>query len=55
MLDSKKLNKGASSDINKVQREDEFVAKHVQKGIKSSFYKARRFSPIREKSVHHFS
>jgi choline monooxygenase len=54
VLDPTKLDKGASGDIDKVQREDEFVVEHVQKGVKSSFYKAGRFSPTREKGVHHF-
>jgi choline monooxygenase len=54
VLDPSKLNKGASGDIDKVQHEDEFVVEHVQKGIKSSFYKAGRFSPTREQGVHHF-
>jgi choline monooxygenase len=54
MYDSSKLNKGASGDIDKVQREDEFVVEQVQKGVKSSFYKAGRFSPTREQGVHHF-
>jgi choline monooxygenase len=26
----------------------------VHKGVKSSFYKAGRFSPTREQGVHHF-
>ena len=48
------LNKGAGNDIDKVEREDEFVVENVQKGVKSSFYKAGRFSPTREQGVHHF-
>ena len=54
VLDPTKLDRGASGDIDKVQREDEFVVEHVQKGVRSSFYKAGRFSPTREKGVHHF-
>lgn len=49
-----KLNKGPAGDIDNVQREDEFVVYHVQKVIRSSFYKAGRFSPTREQVVHHF-
>ena len=54
VYDVSNLNKGASGDIDKVQREDEFVVENVQKGVKSSFYKAGRFSPTREQGVHHF-
>lgn len=54
VLDPTKLNQGASQDIDKVQREDEFVVENVQKGVRSSFYKAGRFSPTREQGVHHF-
>lgn len=54
VLDPTKLNQGASQDIDKVQREDEFVVELVQKGVRSSFYKAGRFSPTQEKGVHHF-
>ena len=49
-----KLDKGAGSGLEKVEREDEFVVEHVQKGVRSSFYKAGRFSPTREQGVHHF-
>lgn len=52
--DPKKMNKGAGNDLEKVEREDEFIVESVQKGVNSSFYKAGRFSPKREKGVHHF-
>ena len=52
--DSGKLGKGAGNDLDKVEKEDEFVVENVQKGIRSSFYKAGRFSPKMEKGVHHF-
>jgi choline monooxygenase len=54
VLDPSKLDKGAGSDLEKVEREDEFVVENVQKGVRSSFYKAGRFSPNKEKGVHHF-
>tara|TARA_B110000003_G_scaffold42848_2_gene40222 strand:+ start:30618 stop:31700 length:1083 start_codon:yes stop_codon:yes gene_type:complete len=54
IYDSSKLNKGAGSNLEKVEKEDEFVVQNVQKGIQSSFYKNGRFSPTREKGVHHF-
>ena len=54
VYDPSKLDKGAGSALEKVEREDEFVVENVQKGVNSSFYKAGRFSPKREKGVHHF-
>ncbi len=54
VFDGSKLNKGAGSNLEKVEKEDEFVVENVQKGVLSSFYKAGRFSPTREKGVHHF-
>ncbi|MFK5889577.1 MAG: SRPBCC family protein [Flavobacteriaceae bacterium] len=54
VYDPSKLDKGAGSALDKVQREDEFVVENVQKGVRSSFYKAGRFSPTREQGVHHF-
>lgn len=54
VYDPSKLDAGAGADIEKVEREDEFVVENVQRGVNSSFYKAGRFSPTREKGVHHF-
>ena len=54
VYDPEKLGKGAGTDLEKVEREDEFVVENVHKGILSSFYKTGRFSPTREKGVHHF-
>ena len=39
---------------DKTEREDEFVVESVHKGLKSRFYPGGRFSPSREKGVHHF-
>ena len=49
-----KLNAGAGALLDKVEREDEFVVEGVHKGLKSRFYTNGRFSPTREKGVHHF-
>ncbi|MGB5386022.1 MAG: SRPBCC family protein, partial [Eudoraea sp.] len=54
VYDTSKLDKGAGSQLDKVEIEDEAVVEGVQKGIRSHFYKAGRFSPSREKGVHHF-
>lgn len=45
---------GKDSFAEKVEREDEYVVESVQKGMKSRFYDTGRFSPNREKGVHHF-
>jgi len=52
--DSTKLDQGAGSGLDKVELEDEEVVEGVQTGIRSKFYQAGRFSPSREKGVHHF-
>ena len=54
VFDKTKLNKGASGDLGKVEKEDEFVVQNVQKGINSAFYKSGRYSATKEKGVHHF-
>lgn len=54
IYDPEKLETGAGSLLDKVEREDEFVVEGVQKGVNSNFYKAGRYSPSREKGVHHF-
>jgi len=54
VYDESKLNAGAGALLDKVEREDEFVVEGVHKGLQSRFYKAGRFSPTREKGVHHF-
>tara|TARA_Y100001968_G_scaffold157036_1_gene143481 strand:- start:351 stop:1436 length:1086 start_codon:yes stop_codon:yes gene_type:complete len=54
VFDKSKLNMGASGDLDKVEMEDEYVVQNVQKGVNSSFYKTGRFSPTKEKGVHHF-
>jgi choline monooxygenase len=52
--DESKLEKGAGSNLNKVEMEDEEVVEHVQKGIKSRFYHHGRYSVTREQGTHHF-
>lgn len=52
--DASKLERGAGSQLDKVEREDESVVEDVQRGIRSSFYTAGRYSPGREQGTHHF-
>ena len=54
VFDESKLETGAGALLDKVEREDEFVVEGVQKGISSKFYNTGRFSPSKERGVHHF-
>lgn len=47
-------NKGAGSDLDKVELEDEEVVENVQKGVRSRFYSHGRYSATREQGTHHF-
>jgi choline monooxygenase len=46
--------KGAGSNLDKVEMEDEEIVENVQKGILSRFYKHGRYSVTRESGTHHF-
>lgn len=46
--------RGSGADVHQVQLEDEVVVHSVQAGVRSRFYRHGRFSPRREKGVHHF-
>jgi choline monooxygenase len=48
------FNKGAGSQLDVVEMEDEEVVEAVQKGIRSRFYNQGRYSVTREKGIHHF-
>jgi len=52
--DETKLEHGAGSILDKVEREDEDIVEKVQKGVSSRFYKHGRYSPKMEKGIHHF-
>ena len=54
VLDETKLDSGAGSGLDKVEKEDEFVVEGVHKGLNSRYYSTGRFSPTMEKGVHHF-
>lgn len=54
VLDESKLDRGAGGDLDRVEREDESVVEAVQKGIRSRFYNAGRYSPTQEQGTHHF-
>jgi choline monooxygenase len=48
------FDRGAGSDLNRVELEDEEVVEAVQKGIRSRFYRHGRYSVTREQGTHHF-
>jgi len=52
--DENKLRQGAGADLHQVEMEDEDIVQHVQKGIRSRFYKHGRYSVKRETGTHHF-
>ncbi len=54
MWQEDKYDKGAGSDLDKVELEDEEIVQNVQKGIVSRFYNQGRYSVTREQGTHHF-
>ena len=52
--DASKLDAGAGSSLDRVEREDESVVEAVQRGLRSSIYERGRYSPTREQGTHHF-
>ena len=52
--DASLLDSGAGAGLDRVEMEDEAIVEAVQKGVRSRFYRRGRFSPTRERGVHHF-
>ena len=52
--DESKLDRGAGAGLDRVEAEDEAIVEAVQKGVRSRLYKHGRYSPSRERGVHHF-
>lgn len=52
--DESKREEGAGTNLDAVEMEDEAVVEAVQQGIQSRIYKRGRYSPKRERGVHHF-
>lgn len=52
--DASRLDRGAGSGLDRVEREDEAVVESVQRGVRSRLYRRGRYSPTREQGVHHF-
>jgi len=52
--DASKLEQGAGAGLDTVEMEDEEIVRAVQRGVRSRFYHHGRYSPTRERGVHHF-
>jgi choline monooxygenase len=52
--DASKLETGAGAALDRVEAEDEAVVEAVQRGVRSRLYNRGRYSPTRERGVHHF-
>jgi choline monooxygenase len=52
--DPARLDRGAGSGLDRVEREDEAVVESVHRGLASRIYRRGRYSPAREQGVHHF-
>jgi choline monooxygenase len=48
------LGKGAGGDLDKVELEDQDIVEATQRGVSSRAYDRGRYSPTKEKGVHHF-
>lgn len=49
-----RLDRGAGSSLDRVEREDEGIVEAVQRGLQSRLYHHGRYSPAREGAVHQF-
>ncbi|HUQ28715.1 MAG TPA: SRPBCC family protein [Usitatibacter sp.] len=54
VLDASKLETGAGASLDRVEAEDEAIVEAVQRGVRSRLYGRGRYSPTRERGVHHF-
>jgi choline monooxygenase len=52
--DASRLDQGAGAGLDRVQAEDEAIVEAVQRGVRSRLYGRGRYSPTRERGVHHF-
>lgn len=52
--DASKLDTGAGAALDRVEAEDEAIVEAVARGVRSRLYGRGRYSPTRERGVHHF-
>ncbi len=54
VADPSQLETGAGAALDRVEAEDEAIVQAVQRGVRSRLYTRGRYSPTRERGVHHF-
>jgi len=54
VADPSLLDRGAGSDLHRVEMEDEEIVESAQRGTRSRLYDRGRYSPRRERGPHHF-
>jgi choline monooxygenase len=54
VTDASQVGQGAGGALHQVEMEDEAIVEAVQRGTRSRFYGAGRYSPSRETGTHHF-
>lgn len=54
MWDASKRDRGAGAGLHGVEMEDDAIVERVQRGVRSRLYERGRYSPSRERGVHHF-
>ena len=54
VADESLVGRGAGGDLDRVEAEDEAIVEAVAQGVRSRFYSRGRYSPARERGVHHF-
>jgi choline monooxygenase len=52
--DAAAIGEGAGASLDRVEAEDEAIVEAVQRGVRSRLYRGGRYSPTRERGVHHF-
>jgi choline monooxygenase len=52
--DAARLETGAGAGLDRIEAEDEAIVEAVQRGVRSRLYGRGRYSPTRERGVHHF-
>ncbi len=52
--DAARLGDGAGAALDRVEAEDEAIVEAVHRGVRSRLYRGGRYSPTRERGVHHF-
>jgi choline monooxygenase len=54
VADESLIDSGAGGRLDRVEAQDEAIVEAVQRGVRSRLYRGGRYSPTRERGVHHF-